>query len=379
MARYDDSHGRELSRPSEAASHCVGNCARISSALAGDLRYFCYFWAARKKRKLGRRHRRLSVPVANDPQILRDAQIPIGVSDLAQPPTTLYLHGSLPTQPMVAIVGTRRPTPEAAHFTETLARELVGHGFAVVSGGAAGIDTSAHRGALEASGQTLVVAPAGWLEPYPECNSELFREVVSKGGGYLSLVEPNTRAMLSQYFARNAVLVALAKATVVVQAPLRSGSRNSAHVARALGRLLFVVPSAPWVECGAGCIVELRLGARPLGCLADLLAGLSEVGVHGSRYPLQLELPLSKGVGRVRARTSTRHSSLLSKTPYLNEEAQADLAPVVAAITAGCNTLDSICLTSGWNTPKVQSALLRLTLSGRIRMTSAGRIEVVTY
>jgi len=266
----------------------------------------------------------------------------------------LYLTGAIPVRPMVAIVGTRHPTPEAAEFARILARDIVGHGFAVASGGAAGIDTAAHQGALAAGGATLVVAPAGWNEPYPQSNRDLFKEVVSKGGGYLSLVEPNQRVLMHQFFARNAVLVAMCKATVVVQAPLRSGARNSAHVARSIGRMLFVVPSAPWVERGAGCVLELRLGARPIGCLGDLLSSLSAQDVHGSRDPLQLELPLKE------------HRS------------DGELAPMVKAITDGSATLDSLCLRLGWNTPKVQSALLHLTMSGRIRMTSAGRIEIIS-
>ncbi len=278
---------------------------------------------------------------------------------------------------MVAIVGTRHPTPDALKFAEDLARGIVGQGFAVASGGAAGIDSAAHRGALAAGGQTLVVAPAGWHNPYPENNRQLFQDIVTGGGGYLSLVEPDKRPLSGYFFARNAVLVALAMATVVVQAPLRSGSRNAAHVARKLGRLLYVVPSAPWVEKGAGCVLELRLGARPLGSLVDLLAGLAEIGVHGKRDPLQLELPLP-----LVSRDSCHHGKDLNdlgliKTDGLDVNQLSDIAPVIGALSRGCRSLDSVCQHSGWNTPKVQSALLHLTLIGCIRMTSAGQIELV--
>jgi DNA protecting protein DprA len=283
---------------------------------------------------------------------------------------------------MIAVVGTRRPTVEAEHFARTLAQQLVAHGFAVISGGAAGIDTAAHEGALSGAGSTLVVAPAGWYEPYPESNRNLFRQIVNRGGGYISLVEPDQRALTPNFFARNAVLVALSRATVVIQAPLRSGARNSAHVARKIGRLLFVVPSAPWVETGAGCTVELRLGARPLGTLADLLTGLSEHGVHGSRDPLQLELPLSGPACGKRSRKrqvteKSRNSVPATDFPH-SWGGLSELSPVTQALELGCDTLDSICLRSGWNAPQVQSALLRLTLAGCIRISSAGRIEVLT-
>ena len=243
--------------------------------------------------------------------------------------------------------------------------------------GAAGIDSAAHRGALAAAGQTLVVAPAGWHKPYPENNRQLFQEIVTRGGGYLSLVEPDKGAVSGHFFARNAVLVALAKATVVVQAPLRSGSRNAAHVARKLGRLLYVVPSAPWVETGAGCVLELKLGARPLGSVRDMLVGLVEIGVHGTRDPLQLELPMKLTCHESHRPGKAGNDFALIKTDALDVKQLSDIAPVIKALSQGCRSLDSICRHSGCNTPKVQSALLHLTLIGCIRMTSAGQIELV--
>jgi DNA processing protein len=316
--------------------------------------------------------------VAFNPQVLREAQIPVQLRELPRPPQQLYLCGSLPTQPMVAIVGTRHPTPEAADFAEDLARGLVGQGFAVVSGGAAGIDAAAHRGALSAHGQTLVVAPAGWHNPYPESNRNLFRDIVTRGGGYISLVQPDKRPISGHFFARNAILVALSQATVVIQAPIRSGARNAAHVARKLQRPLYVVPSAPWVEKGAGCLIELRLGARPIGALRDLLTGLAEIGVHGSRDPLQLELRLQYGDRETSKGEADGPTIAKDRSDRLEFSKLPGLDPVLRALAEGCRSLDSVCQYVGWDPPKVQSALLRLTLSGRIHVTATGRIEPIT-
>ena len=316
--------------------------------------------------------------VAQHPQVLQEDLVPGGIADLPRPPRQLYLSGLMPTQPMVAIVGTRRPTPEAANFAEAFAMNIAGQGFAVVSGGAEGIDTAAHRGALAAAGQTLVVAPAGWFTPYPETNRGLFEEIVARGGGYLSLVEPDTRPVTGHFFARNAVLVALAKATVVVQAPVRSGARNAAHIARKLGRPLYVVPSAPWLDAGAGCVMELKLGARPLGSVGDLLTGLAEINVHGRRDPLQLELPLALDKPATRKPGKVGNGLFLVDGGNLDVTQLSEWSPVIGAISRGCNSLDSVCQDLGWKTPKVQSALLHLSLTGCIRMTSAGRIELVS-
>ena len=146
---------------------------------------------------------------------------------------------------------------------------------------------------------------------------------------------------------------------------------------RKLGRLLYAVPSAPWVEHGAGCILELRLGARPLGCLGDLLTGLVEIGVHGSRDPLQLELPLARTTKGARPSVKVGDDFRLMKVISLDVKQNSELAPVIAALSKGSRSLDSVCQNSGLSTPKVQSALLHLTLIGCIRMTSAGQIELV--
>jgi DNA processing protein len=256
--------------------------------------------------------------------------------------------------------------------------DLIAHGFAVASGGAAGIDSAAHRGALRANGQTLVVAPSGWFHPYPAENRVLFEQIVAQSGGYLSLVSPNCRVMPSNFFARNALMVALAHATVLVQAPLRSGARNAAHVARKLGRLLYAVPSSPWTEQGLGCILELKLGARPLGGIRDLLAGLSEIGVHGNGSSLQLKLALDAQPARKPRTRSTKSRTIDETQPGTRLQPEdRDLQLVLLALGRGCRSVDQVCAATGWAPPKIQAALLRLTLDGHIRVTSAGRIESV--
>lgn len=313
------------------------------------------------------------------PTPLTELQLPPCISELPCPPRILYLCGLIPTRPMVAIVGTRRPTVDAVLFAEKLAKDLIAHGFAIASGGAAGVDSAAHRGALQANGQTLVVAPSGWYSPYPAINQPLFEQIVACDGGYLSLVDPNCKPMASHFFARNALMVALSRATVLIQAPLRSGARNAAHVARKLGRQLYVVPSSPWIEQGLGCILELKMGARPLGSIRDLLTGLSEIGVHGNTDPLQLQLPLESRCGSVSTRPREKISTIGDdRSTARLASADPNLEPVLRALGSGCDTVDRVCAFTGWKPPKVHGALLRLTLDGHIRVTSAGRIESIT-
>ncbi len=211
---------------------------------------------------------------------LTGSALPGRLADLEAPPDRLFLRGELPRGPAVAIVGTRHPTDAYARFAYELACDLAEAGVAVLSGGAKGIDTEAHRGALARGGVTVVVAPAGFNRPYPEKNAELFRQIVAEGGAYLSLPEPNCPASRGIFFARNGCLVALAHLVVVVESPIRSGARNAAAHARRLGRPLFVVPVPPWHGNGRGCLAELRLGAQVLISVKDLLRALRAQNLH---------------------------------------------------------------------------------------------------
>jgi DNA processing protein len=170
--------------------------------------------------------------------------------------------------------------------------ELASAGVVILSGGARGIDTEAHEGALEARGSTVVVAPAGFGRPYPPENEALFERVIQSGGAYVALVDDPIAATRPAFFARNACLAALSWVVVVVQAGLRSGARNAAKEARRLGRMLFAVPSAPWIPKGRGCLEELRLGARSCERPSDILKALDELGAHPlpkQRAPRMLE------------------------------------------------------------------------------------------
>src|SRR5688572_30942884 len=132
------------------------------------------------------------------PQLLEGAALPFCLRHLPEPPARLYLHGTLPSGPRVAIVGTRLPTDAALEYAGYLAGWLAERGIAVVSGGAKGIDAAAHQGALAASGSTLVVASSSFDRPFPSEHRQLFEDIVARGGGYLSRfargVEPRRRS-----------------------------------------------------------------------------------------------------------------------------------------------------------------------------------------
>ncbi|HEY3254815.1 MAG TPA: DNA-processing protein DprA [Polyangiaceae bacterium] len=293
---------------------------------------------------------------------LTGSELPRRLADLEAPPERLFLRGELPRGPAVAIVGTRHPTDPYARFARRLARELAQAGVAVLSGGAKGIDTEAHRGALAAGGVTVVVAPAGFARPYPEKNAQLFRRIVAAGGAYLSLPEPDCPAPRGIFFARNACLVALAHLVVVVESPIRSGARNAAAHARRLGRPLFVVPVPPWHGNGRGSLAELQLGAQVLISVKDLLRALREQNLHAVG-------PSTKARRKPRPQ---QESLKFTET----SQPQAARAAVLEAVSSGAGSSDEICLRTALPAGRVSELILTLRLEGVLVTDPSGRLQI---
>ena len=148
----------------------------------------------------------------------------------------------------VAVVGTREPTPQAARLAEMLGRQLAARGLTIVSGLAVGIDTAAHRGALQAEdGRTLAVLGSGLRAIHPRQNIPLAEEIVQHGA-VLSELAPNTRARGANLMARDRIVSGLSVAVIVVEAKEKSGSLDTANKARRQGRLLFAVPDSPGTD-----------------------------------------------------------------------------------------------------------------------------------
>lgn len=280
--------------------------------------------------------------------VLADERLPLRLRDLARVPERVYLRGELPRGPMVALVGTRHPSKPAAEFAHQLSRELSAAGVTVASGGAEGIDTEAHRGALEAGVPTVVVAPAGFERPFPEKNAELFERIVASGGAYLSLVPDEVPATRGAFFRRNGCLVALAHVLVVVEAGYRSGARNAAAQARHLGRSVLVVPAAPWNARGQGCLAELRGGARLCERAGDVLVELERESLHA--------------IPRLPPETPRQAAFCFdSAAPEPGEEPER---AVLAALDRGARHLDDVCRLTGLRAERAQALLLTLELRG---------------
>jgi DNA protecting protein DprA len=168
---------------------------------------------------------------------------PTQLNDLAAMPIGLIVKGRVEclSQRSIAIVGTRNPTPYGARIASDFAAGFVDREWLIVSGGAYGIDTHAHKGALIAEGVTIAVIASGVDINYPAGNERLFSEIAELGA-IVSEVMPGTPAFPSQFLTRNRIIAALSKSTLVVEAAFRSGSLRTARDAAELLRPVMAIP-----------------------------------------------------------------------------------------------------------------------------------------
>jgi len=281
-------------------------------------------------------------------------------------PPTLYLRGTLPEQPPVAVVGRRAASPNALAFTRHLVHGLAAADVSIWSGGAVGIDAAAHLAALEAGAPTVVVMGSGLDCPYPPEHVRLYERVLDAGGALVSRLPDSFPPRPFNFLARNHVLAALTLATVVVEAGIRSGARSTAASARRLGRQLCVVPHAPWSDAGAGCAEELARGARAVTSAADVLAALglpSPPRNNSTSCPTALSgqarlfFPADAGEPE-RALLHAVRQTAPSPVSELGTFEQT----VFGAIGHQPMHIDVICETVGAPLPAVVGALLTLTL-----------------
>ncbi len=204
---------------------------------------------------------------------IEDEEYPPLLRHIFAPPPVIFVQGSLwPChQAAVAIVGSRKYTIYGRRVAEQLAQDLAKERIAVVSGLARGIDTYAHEGALEGGGYTVGVLACSLDYPYPPENIGLIKTIAEKGA-VLSEYLIGTSPQPGLFPVRNRIISGLSRATVVVEASLRSGSLITARHALDQGREVFAVPGPVSSHTSKGCHELLRQGAALLSDIEDLRA-----------------------------------------------------------------------------------------------------------
>ncbi len=270
-----------------------------------------------------------------------DPEYDLRLLDLSDPPVGLFLRGrsiaDLPDR--VAIVGSRKCSDVGRSIAEDLGRALVSAGLAVVSGAAQGIDVAAHRGALQAGGRTVAVLGSGIDVAYPASSRELLGAIAGSGT-IVSEYPPGVPAGPRHFPARNRIVVALARAVVVVEGEARSGSRISVDHALELGRDIFAVPGPVTSPLAETPLEMIRDGATLIRGANDLL---DDLGVDR-------ELP-----------------------PPAPPDLDASEERVWNAL-AGRLLADAVARRAGMSVPDAITTLVRLELRGLV-LSSGGRFE----
>jgi len=247
----------------------------------------------------------------------------------------------------VAIVGARACSSYGAHVAGELAAGLSGHGYAVVSGGAYGIDAAAHRGALAVDGVTVAVLACGVDKSYPRSNSALFSRIVEQGL-VISELSPGCSPSKLRFLARNRVIAAAGQGTLVVEAAVRSGALNSAGWAEQCGRPVMAVPGPVTSRMSEGSHLLIReRDAVLVTDVAEIIEAVSALGTGLTAY---------------------RHSP---KTAV--DELPHDLRRTLDAVPVQnpAPTL-RIATTAGLDVPTTQGALEALAALDLVRFTTTG-------
>lgn len=278
-------------------------------------------------------------------------------------PLVLYVKGNVSalSMPLVALVGTRRATSYGQSVANRLAYDLCKAGWGVLSGLALGIDGEAHRGALDAGGETVGVIGSGLDRFYPEANRELAREMVKKGGAVVSQFPFGRSPDQETFPIRNHVVAALARGVVAVEAPFKSGTLITAGIAADLGRTVMAVPARVDNRMSAGCLRLIRDGAILVRNADDVLEALSELLPRATqRESSSVRLPASA-------------SPDPETPPYSVEEAMVMLHVDEAGVT-----MDELVRKTKLPVAKVNSLAMSLRLKGFVKFLPGNRISLLT-
>lgn len=283
---------------------------------------------------------------------LQSPQYPAALKELSDPPPLLYVMGNLDllNEPQVAIVGSRRPTPQARRLAQEMAMDLSRKGLVITSGMALGIDAAAHQGALGSYGSTIAVLGTGVDVVYPRSHGDLYQAIAMQGA-IVSEFPLGTTPKPGHFPRRNRIISGLSVGVLVVEAALNSGSLISARLAAEQGREVFAVPGSVLNPLSRGCHKLIKEGAVLVESAEDILVELQSylrAFVVSTSEPEPINSDLS-GVQRV----------------------------ILEIMSAEAISVDLICQISGLSFDEVSVILTEMELEGFIESVPGGYIRTV--
>jgi DNA processing protein len=284
-----------------------------------------------------------------------DEDFPELLEQIARPPERLYIKGEpgLLHMPALAIVGSRNPTRAGARNAFEFARHLGAAGFCIVSGLAEGIDTAAHRGALDAGAATVAFLGHGIDRVYPAANRDLAHEIAAHGA-LVSEFPLGTHPHRTLFPQRNRLISGVSLGTLVVEAARRSGSLITARLAGDQGREVFALPGSIHNPLARGCHKLIRQGAKLVETAEDIVNELAPLSSHLLQNSLE----------------STTNDDL----PVHDDEEYRQLKKHISHDPI---SIDELAEDSGLTIDQVSSMLLILELQGEVESLSGGRYSLL--
>ncbi|MFC1790461.1 DNA-processing protein DprA [Patescibacteria group bacterium] len=262
---------------------------------------------------------------------------PANLKTIPDPPYVLYCWGEIKKedQSALAVVGTRKMTHYGQQVTQDLVDQIVGAGLTVVSGLARGIDSTAHQATIKNKGRTIAVLGSGLDWIYPAENKLLAKKIASGFGVVLSEYPLGTRPWFTHFPRRNRIISGLSLGTLVIEGAEKSGSLITARLAAEQGREVFTIPGPIYHPATAGPAHLLKLGAKLVLTVDDILDELS--------------LP--------------KKEQSLPKEDLTSKDEQV----IINSIANEPKHLNEIARETGWSVGKVTSLLVMLEMKGLVK------------
>ena len=284
-----------------------------------------------------------------------DASYPPRLKEIYDPPAILYVRGDpeVLTQPGIAVVGTRHPTPYGSGMAERLACDLAAQGLVIISGMARGVDTASHRGAISAKGKTVAVFGTGVDVIYPKENSRLSEQILAFGGALISEFPLGTFAAPQNFPIRNRILSGMSAGVLVVEAAEYSGTRITARLALEQNRDVFAVPGNVTNKNSWGPNTLIKQGAKLVATWEDVWEDLP------TEVRLALTPPVSPESQSSSAASLFPDNGLPPHEKLLLSLLKADEATHIDELVEK--------LESKMSSSEIFAALFELELSGKVR------------
>lgn len=292
---------------------------------------------------------------------LKDKDYPEYLKEIPDPPFVIYIKGKLKTgdKKSLAVVGTRKMTPYGREVTEKFVKWLVFQGFTVVSGLARGVDSTAHRSALEQQGRTIAVLGSGLDTIYPPENKNL-AEKICQNGALISEYPLGVLALPANFPLRNRIISGLSLGILVTEGEIKSGTKITARYALDQGREVFAVPGPITSPTSAGPTELIKLGAKLVTCGEDII---SELNLAGLDEPVKI--------------TSTNKSKNGKEAVFkvnFNNQTEKQLWEL---LMTGSKHIDELVRNTGFSTAKVMSTLTLMEVSGIVKNIGNGTYMAV--